>query len=201
MLQRRHEKLRSAMEGNIVKDVSIDDDVNMVDALFRSSHQILILLEFLEIDLKAYSRDLEAELHVLQEENARLQHALMWVDDGYLDMYDSVYPSPNIIEQLHLLDLIPRPYNASEEESLFVFLSEVRIEGLETLDYLDNLSDRKCFTEQGDAITFESEVDRAYLSTEDCIAVLDHGKKFEIKKGGLSFYRRFYCSPRSWKEV
>ncbi|KAL8131014.1 hypothetical protein AgCh_007080 [Apium graveolens] len=201
MLQRRHEKLRSAMEGNIVKDVSIDDDVNMVDALFRSSHQILILLEFLEIDLKAYSRDLEAELHVLQEENARLQHALMWVNDGYLDMYDSVYPSPNIIEQLHLLDLIPRPYNASEEESLFVFPSEVRIEGLETLDYLVNLSDRKCFTEQGDAITFESEVDRAYLSTEDCIAVLDHGKKFEIKKGGLSFYRRFYCSPRSWKEV
>ncbi|KAL8131022.1 hypothetical protein AgCh_007088 [Apium graveolens] len=243
MLQRRHEKLRSAMEGNIVEDVNIDDDVNMVDALFRSSHQILILLEFLEIDLKeaeleapgesldirklsnftknlvnneesapripllftcsfqAYSRDLEAELHVLQEENARLQHALMWVDDGYLDMYDSVYPSPNIIEQLHLLDLIPRPYNASEEESLFVFPSEVRIEGLETLDYLDNLSDRKCFTEQGDAITFESEVDRAYLSTEDCIAVLDHGKKFEIKKGGLSFYRRFYCSPRSWKEV
>ncbi|KAL8131012.1 hypothetical protein AgCh_007078 [Apium graveolens] len=169
MLQRRHEKLRSAMEGHIVED--------------------------------AYSRDLEAELHVLQEENARLQHALMWVDDGYLDMYDSVYPSPNIIEQLHLLDLIPRPYNASEEESLFVFPSEVRIEGLETLDYLDNLSDRKCFTEQGDAITFESEVDRAYLSTEDCIAVLDHGKKFEIKKGGLSFYRRFYCSPRSWKEV
>lgn len=36
--------------------------------------------------------------------------------------------------------------------------SEVRIEGLETLDYLDNLSDKKRFTEQGDAVTFESEV-------------------------------------------
>ena len=36
--------------------------------------------------------------------------------------------------------------------------SEVRIEGLETLDYLDNLSQRERFTEQGDAITFESEV-------------------------------------------
>jgi glucose-6-phosphate 1-epimerase len=34
----------------------------------------------------------------------------------------------------------------------------VRIEGLETLDYLDNLSQRERFTEQGDAITFESEV-------------------------------------------
>ncbi|KAL8131007.1 hypothetical protein AgCh_007073 [Apium graveolens] len=36
-------------------------------------------------------------------------------------------------------------------------ICEVRIEGLETLNYLDNLSYRKCFTEQGDAITFESE--------------------------------------------
>lgn len=36
--------------------------------------------------------------------------------------------------------------------------SEVRIEGLETLDYLDNLKSRERFTEQCDAITFESEV-------------------------------------------
>lgn len=40
---------------------------------------------------------------------------------------------------------------------LFMF-SEVRVEGLETLDYLDNLNNRERFTEQGDAITFESEV-------------------------------------------
>jgi hypothetical protein len=39
-----------------------------------------------------------------------------------------------------------------------VYSSEVRIEGLETLDYLDNLSQRERHTEQGDAITFESEV-------------------------------------------
>jgi len=37
-------------------------------------------------------------------------------------------------------------------------ISEVRVEGLETLDYLDNLQDRARFTEQGDAIVFESEV-------------------------------------------
>lgn len=37
-------------------------------------------------------------------------------------------------------------------------ISEVRIEGLETIDFLDNLQDRQRFTEQGDAITFESEV-------------------------------------------
>lgn len=38
---------------------------------------------------------------------------------------------------------------------LFSFYSEVRVEGLETLDYLEN---KERFTEQGDAITFESEV-------------------------------------------
>ena len=41
--------------------------------------------------------------------------------------------------------------------------SEVRIEGLETLDYLDNLCERQRFTEQGDAITFESEVNSFYF--------------------------------------
>jgi hypothetical protein len=40
--------------------------------------------------------------------------------------------------------------------------SEVRVEGLETLDYLDNLQNRERFTEQGDAITFESEVSLRY---------------------------------------
>ncbi|PKA56280.1 Putative glucose-6-phosphate 1-epimerase [Apostasia shenzhenica] len=66
-------------------------------------------------------------------------------------------------------------------------ISEVRIEGLETLDYLDNLHQRERFTEQGDAITFETEVDRIYLSAPSVIAVLDHEKKrtFIIKKGGL----------------
>ncbi|XP_010261475.1 PREDICTED: putative glucose-6-phosphate 1-epimerase [Nelumbo nucifera] len=66
-------------------------------------------------------------------------------------------------------------------------ISEVRIEGLETLDYLDNLCQRERFTEQGDAITFEFEVDRVYLSSPNVVAVLDHGKKqtFVIKKEGL----------------
>ncbi|KAG0452147.1 hypothetical protein HPP92_026118 [Vanilla planifolia] len=66
-------------------------------------------------------------------------------------------------------------------------ISEVRIEGLETCDYLDNLCQRERYTEQGDAITFESEVDRIYLSTPNVVAVLDHEKKqtFVIRKGGL----------------
>lgn len=39
-----------------------------------------------------------------------------------------------------------------------LLFSEVRVEGLETLDYLDNMQNKERFTEQGDAITFESEV-------------------------------------------
>ncbi|KAF5733103.1 hypothetical protein HS088_TW17G00639 [Tripterygium wilfordii] len=66
-------------------------------------------------------------------------------------------------------------------------ISEVRIEGLETLDYLDSLCQRERFTEQGDAVTFESEIDRVYLNSPSIVAVLDHEKKrtFVIKKEGL----------------
>ncbi|CAN1808189.1 Putative glucose-6-phosphate 1-epimerase [Linum perenne] len=66
-------------------------------------------------------------------------------------------------------------------------ISEVRVEGLETLDYLDNLQNRERFTEQGDAITFESEIDKIYLSTPTKIAILDHEKKrtFVLRKDGL----------------
>ncbi|KAK3227985.1 hypothetical protein Dsin_007847 [Dipteronia sinensis] len=66
-------------------------------------------------------------------------------------------------------------------------ISEVRIEGLETLDYLDNLCQKERFTEQGDALTFESEVDRVYLSSSNMIAIFDHERKrtFVIRKEGL----------------
>ncbi|XP_015570974.1 putative glucose-6-phosphate 1-epimerase isoform X1 [Ricinus communis] len=66
-------------------------------------------------------------------------------------------------------------------------ISEVRVEGLETLDYLDSLRDRERFTEQGDAITFESEVDKIYVSTPTKIAILDHERKrtFVLRKDGL----------------
>lgn len=44
-----------------------------------------------------------------------------------------------------------------------LLFSEVRVEGLETLDYLDNLKNRERVTEQGDAITFESEVSTSWM--------------------------------------
>ncbi|KAA8535681.1 hypothetical protein F0562_030684 [Nyssa sinensis] len=97
------------------------------------------------------------------------------------------------------LMLTSRIRNTSTEGKPFTFtfayhtyfsvsdISEVRVEGLETLDYLDNLQNKERFTEQGDAITFESEVDKIYLSTPTKIAILDHEKKrtFVIRKDGL----------------
>ncbi|KAM0064226.1 putative aldose 1-/Glucose-6-phosphate 1-epimerase, galactose mutarotase-like domain superfamily [Helianthus debilis subsp. tardiflorus] len=38
--------------------------------------------------------------------------------------------------------------------------SEVHVEGLQTLDYFDNMSKRERYTEQADAITFDGEIDR-----------------------------------------
>ncbi|XP_061361653.1 putative glucose-6-phosphate 1-epimerase [Gastrolobium bilobum] len=66
-------------------------------------------------------------------------------------------------------------------------ISEVRVEGLETEHYIDNLKKKERFTEQGDALTFESEVNKIYLNTPTKIAIIDHAKKrtIELRKDGL----------------
>lgn len=66
-------------------------------------------------------------------------------------------------------------------------ICEVRVEGLETMDYFHNLKDKERFTEQGDSLTFESEVDKTYLSTPNKIAIIDHEKKrtYVLWKDGL----------------
>lgn len=56
-------------------------------------------------------------------------------------------------------------------------ISEVRVEGLDTLDYLDNLRSKMRCNEQGDAVVFESEVDSLYLSAPRKIVTIDHEKK------------------------
>lgn len=95
------------------------------------------------------------------------------------------------------LTLIPRVRNTDSRAFNFTFalrnylsvsdVSEVRVEGLETLDYLDNLAGKERFTEQADAITFDGEVDRVYLSTPSKIAVIDHEMKrtLELRKEGF----------------
>ncbi|KAF9612645.1 hypothetical protein IFM89_003087 [Coptis chinensis] len=95
------------------------------------------------------------------------------------------------------LTLIPRVRNVDSKPFSFTFairnyfsvsdISEVRVEGLETLDYFDNMMKRERFTEQSDAITFDGEVDRVYLSTPTKIAIIDHEKKrtFVLRKEGF----------------
>nr|GEZ21893.1 putative glucose-6-phosphate 1-epimerase [Tanacetum cinerariifolium] len=67
-------------------------------------------------------------------------------------------------------------------------IGEVRVQGLETMDYIDNLSNKERFTEQGDVITFEAEFDRVYLGSPNIVAVLDHERKqtYVIRREGLS---------------
>ncbi|KAG2331187.1 hypothetical protein Bca52824_002367 [Brassica carinata] len=52
--------------------------------------------------------------------------------------------------------------------------------GLETLDYLENLSKRELLPEQADAITFEFEMDRTYLGLPKVVAVISHEWKNHI---------------------
>ncbi|KAL9246288.1 hypothetical protein vseg_019843 [Gypsophila vaccaria] len=95
------------------------------------------------------------------------------------------------------LTLIPRVRNTDSKSFSFMFalrnylsisdISEVRIEGLETLDYFDNLMNKERYTEQADAITFDGEIDRVYLKTPSKIAIIDHEKKrtFVLRKDGI----------------
>ncbi|XP_059284714.1 putative glucose-6-phosphate 1-epimerase [Lycium ferocissimum] len=96
------------------------------------------------------------------------------------------------------LTLIPRVRNIDNKPFSFTFslrnylsvsdISEVRVEGLETLDYFENLQQGERYTEQADAITFDSEIDRVYLSTPTKIAIIDHEKKrtYVLQKEGMA---------------
>ncbi|XP_020229326.1 putative glucose-6-phosphate 1-epimerase isoform X1 [Cajanus cajan] len=95
------------------------------------------------------------------------------------------------------LTLIPRVRNTDKKTLSFTLstsnylsvsdISEVRVEGLETLDYFDNLMNKSRFTEQADAITFDGQMDRVYLRTPTKIAIIDHEKKrtFVLQKNAM----------------
>ncbi|XP_031286635.1 putative glucose-6-phosphate 1-epimerase isoform X2 [Pistacia vera] len=105
-------------------------------------------------------------------------HRVSLAADGYLTM----------ISRIRNINCKPFSFSIAYHTYFSISdISEVRIEGLETLDYLDNLCQKERFTEQGDALTFESEVDRVYLNSKDVIAIFDHERKrtFTIRKEGL----------------
>lgn len=90
-----------------------------------------------------------------------------------------------ITSKIRNMDSKPHSFIFSLHTYLLVLdISEVRVEGLETSDYFDNKQQRKRFTDQGDALTFDAEVDRVYLNTPSKIAIIDHEKKrtFVLRK-------------------
>ncbi|KAL0461712.1 UNVERIFIED_CONTAM: putative glucose-6-phosphate 1-epimerase [Sesamum latifolium] len=87
------------------------------------------------------------------------------------------------------LILIPRVRNTDNKPFSFTFaLCSLKC-ALRAcrLDYFDNLLQRERCTEQADAITFDGEIDRVYLSTPTKIAIIDHEKKrtFVLHKEGM----------------
>ncbi|RWV84951.1 hypothetical protein BHE74_00048068 [Ensete ventricosum] len=70
------------------------------------------------------------------------------------------------------------PSSSSASSYSFLFLngffvcSEIRVEGLEMLDYFDNLENGERFTEQGDALTFDGEVPLVVSSSCSHICIM-----------------------------
>ncbi|KAL8037203.1 hypothetical protein ABFX02_11G024400 [Erythranthe guttata] len=80
-----------------------------------------------------------------------------------------------------------KPFTFLFSYHTYFYVSEIRevgVEGLEKVDYLDYLQNKKRCTEQAEAITFDSEVDRVYLNTPDIISITDRELKrtFTIRK-------------------
>ncbi|VVB10667.1 unnamed protein product [Arabis nemorensis] len=59
-------------------------------------------------------------------------------------------------------------------------ISEIHVEGLQNIDFLDQQKNRMRSTDHGKVITFNSQLDRIYLSTPDKIRIVDHKKKKTI---------------------
>ncbi|KAH0902294.1 hypothetical protein HID58_041797 [Brassica napus] len=74
-------------------------------------------------------------------------------------------------------------------------ISQIQVEGLQNLDYLDQQKNRTRFTDHGKVITFNSQLDRLYLRTPKKIRIVDHNKKKTIvvhKEGYADAdYKRF----------
>ncbi|GAA0174749.1 hypothetical protein LIER_28080 [Lithospermum erythrorhizon] len=96
------------------------------------------------------------------------------------------------------LILISRVKNIDKSQFNFTFafhtyfsvgdISEVTINGLQNLDYLDNTRNRTRFTGDGKPIVINSEYDRVFLDTPSRIAIKDGSKKqrFVVHKDGIA---------------
>ncbi|KFK29876.1 hypothetical protein AALP_AA7G190600 [Arabis alpina] len=88
------------------------------------------------------------------------------------------------------LKLTPRIKNSDVKPFNFTFgfhpyfavsdISQIHVEGLHNLDYLDQQKNRTRFTDHAKVITFDSQLDRLYLSTPNKLRIVDHKKKKTI---------------------
>ncbi|KAK7318143.1 hypothetical protein RJT34_02841 [Clitoria ternatea] len=145
----------------------IDQDPPPFPSDSNENAYIDLLFKPSEDDLKMWPHRFELRLRV------------SLVGDGYLTMISRIR---NVNSKPFSFSFAYHTYFSVSD------ISEVRVEGLETLDYLDNLCNKERFTEQGDALTFESEVDRVYVDCSSGVAVLDHERKrtIVIRKEGLA---------------
>ncbi|EOA16987.1 hypothetical protein CARUB_v10005219mg [Capsella rubella] len=59
-------------------------------------------------------------------------------------------------------------------------ISQIQVEGMHKLDYLDQQKNRTRFTDHEKVITFNAQLDRLYLRTPDNLRIVDHMKKKTI---------------------
>lgn len=114
----------------------------------------------------------------------------LWPHSFELRMRVALGPAGELTTTVKVLNNDTKPFSFTFALHTYFSISdisEVRIEGLETMDYLDNLRDGARVTDQGDAITFDGELDRIYVSTPSTLTIVDHSdkKKYIIRKEGL----------------
>ncbi|RWR82625.1 Aldose 1-/Glucose-6-phosphate 1-epimerase [Cinnamomum micranthum f. kanehirae] len=81
--------------------------------------------------------------------------------------------------------------------SVLVF-SEVRVEGLETVDYVNNLQNRERFIEQGDALTFEPGI--KYMSAHlPKFPFWTMRRREHLSYGRMDFQMLWFGNPWDWK--
>jgi glucose-6-phosphate 1-epimerase len=66
-------------------------------------------------------------------------------------------------------------------------IKNVKIDGLEGIDYLDSLKKRERFTETGKGVRFAGEVDRIYLKTPRVLSVVDEGTGRTVQQQKIGF--------------
>eukprot|EP00240_Pyramimonas_obovata_P015221 CAMPEP_0118934194 /NCGR_PEP_ID=MMETSP1169-20130426/13688_1 /TAXON_ID=36882 /ORGANISM="Pyramimonas obovata, Strain CCMP722" /LENGTH=286 /DNA_ID=CAMNT_0006877069 /DNA_START=19 /DNA_END=879 /DNA_ORIENTATION=+ len=137
----------------------------IVSEVGEGATEVVLSLSSSEETLKLYPYSFEVRFTIQLAESGNLVNKLHVVNNGtstmpFTSAFHTYFATPDI--------------------------TQVRVEGLKGVSYLDQLQDRKQCTEEGDAITFPCEVDRIYTDTPDTHKlVVSPSRTICIKKDGL----------------